>query len=122
MYFNLGIRPVNRNKTHTSTCISIRPNQCANTVLLLRYLLQCISLHNYALLLFVKTGPDGVQMAHNLGAELFVNFVRICTEASHICSMAPVGQLFVNEDFFTAMSSFYLLLNGNKISSVIRPA
>ena len=124
MYFNSGIRPVDRNKTHKQVHVfQFQQNQCANTVLLLSYLLQCISLHNYALLLFVKTGPDGVQMAHNLGVELFVNFVCICTEAGHICSSAPVRQLFVNEDFFcTTMFSFYLLLNENKISSVICPA
>ena len=40
MYFNSSIRPVNRNKD-TSTCISIRLVKCANTVLLLSYLLQC---------------------------------------------------------------------------------
>ena len=131
MYFNLGIRPGNRNKTTTSTCtcisttipcISIQPVQCANTVLLLSYLLQCISLHYYALLLFVQPRPDGIQMAHNLGAELFVYLVGVGTEASHIGGMAPVCELFINEYCFTVMFSFYLSLNGNKISSVICPA
>ena len=113
----------NKTTTSTCTCISIVPIQCAKTVLLLIYLLQCFSLHNYTLLLFVKPSPDSVQMAHNLGTEPLIYFVGIRTEASHIGSTAPVGQLFVNEDFFcTTMFSVYLLLNGNKISSVIRPA
>ena len=116
MYFNLGIQLGNCNKT-TSTCtcisttipcISIRPVQCANTVLLLSYLLQCISLHYYALLLFVKPCPDGIQMAHNLRVELFVYLVSVGTEAGHIGSMTPVRELFINEYYFTVMFSFYL--------------
>ena len=131
MYLNLGIQLVDCNKTTTSTCtcistaipcISIRPVQCANTVLLLSYLLQCISLHYYALLLFVKPCPDGIQMAHNLGAKLFIYLVSVGAEAGHIGGTAPVRELFINEYCFTVMFCFYLSLNGNKISSVIRPA
>ena len=82
--------------------------QCANTVLLLSCLLQCISLHYYALLLFVKPRPDGIQMAHNLGAKLFIYLVSVSTEAGHIGSTAPVCELFINEYCFTVMFCFYL--------------
>ena len=124
MYFNLGIQPVDCKKTTTSTCtcISIRPVQCAKTVLLSSYLLQCISLHYYALLLFVEPRPDRIKMAHNRGAELFVNLVAVGTEAGHIGSTAPVCELFIYKYFLTGMLFIYLSLNGNEISSVIRPA
>ena len=124
MYFNLGIRPVDCKTTRTSTCtcISIRPVQCGKTVLLSSYLLQCISLHYYALLLFVEPHPDHIKMAHNSGAELFVNLVAVGTEASHIGGTAPVRELFIYKYFLTGMFFIYLSLNGNEISSVIRPA
>ena len=123
MYFNSSIRPVDRNKDTTITCISVRPVQCANTVLLLSYLLQCISLHYYPLLLLVQPCPDGIQMAHNLGAKLLIYLVGVAAEAGHIGGTAPVRELFINEYFLvTVMFYFYLSLNGNKITSVIRPA
>ena len=118
MYFNSSIRPVGRNKD-TSTCISIRPVKCANTVLLLSYLLQCLSLYYYALLLLVQPCPDVIQMAHNLRMKLLIYLVGVTAEASHIGGMAPVHELFINVYFLvTVMLYFYLSLNGNKITSV----
>ena len=115
MYFSSSIRLVNCNKDTTITCISIRLVQCANTVLLLSYLLQCISLHYYALLLLVQPCPDGIQMAHNLGAKLFVYLVDVAAETGHIGGTVPVRELFINEYFLvTVMIYFYLSLNGNK--------
>ena len=119
MNFNLGIRPVDHNKDTTSTCISIRPVKCANTVLPLSYLLQCLSLHYYALLLLVQPCPDVIQMAHNLGTKLLIYLVGVTAEAGHIGSTAPVCELFINEYFLvTVMFYFCLSLNGNKITSV----
>ena len=91
-------------------------------LLLSSYLLQCISLHYYALLLFVEPHPYGIKMAHNRRAELFVNFVAVCTEAGHIGGTAPVCELFIYKYFLSGMLFIYLSLNGNEISSVIRPA
>ena len=124
MYFNLGIRLSTAKQTTTSTCtcISIQPVQCAKTVLLSSYLLQCIPLHYYALLLFVEPCSDHIKLAHNCGAELFVNLVAVATEAGHIGGMAQVRELLINKYFHTGMLFIYLSLNGNEISSVIRPA
>ena len=120
MYFNFSTRPVDCNKDTTITCISIQPVQCANTVLLLSYLLQCISLHYYALLLLVQPCPDGIQMPHNFRVKLFIYLVSVAAEAGHISGTAPVHEFFINEYFLvTVMFYFYLSLNGNKITSVI---
>ena len=86
------------------------------------YLLECISLHYYALLLFVEPHPDGIKMAHNRRAELFINLVAVGTEASHIGGTAPVHELFINKNCLTVRLYIYLSLNGNEIYSVIRPA
>ena len=96
--------------------------QCAKTVLLSSYLLQCISLHYYALLLFVEPRPDHIKLAHNRGVELFINLVTVGTEAGHIGGTAPDRELLINKYFLTGMLFIYLSLNGNEISSVIRPA
>ena len=91
-------------------------------LLLSSYLLQCIPLHYYALLLFVEPRPDHIKLAHNRGVELFVNLVAVGTEAGHIGGMPPVHELLINKYFRTGMLFIYLSLNGNEISSVIRPA
>ena len=108
--------------TSTCTCISIRPVLCAKTVLLSSYLLQCIPLHYYALLLFVEPCLDHIKLAHNRGVELFVNLVTVGTQAGHIGGTAPVHELLINKYFITGMLFIYLSLNGNEISSVIQPA
>ena len=77
------------------------------------------SLHYYALLLFVEPHLDRIKMAHNRGAELFVNLVAVSTEAGHIGGTAPVHELFIYKYFLTGMLFIYLSLNGNSISSVI---
>ena len=119
MNFNLGIRLVDRNKDTISTYISIRLVKCANTVLLLSYLLQCLSLHYYALLLLVQPCPDAIQMADNLRMQLLIYLVGVTAEAGHIGGTVPVRELFINEYFLvTVMFYFYLSLNGNKITSV----
>ena len=86
------------------------------------YLLQCIPLHYYALLLFVEPRPDHIKLAHNSGSELFINLVAVGTQAGHIGGMAPVRELLIYKYFLTGMLFLYLSLNGNEISSVIRPA
>ena len=123
MYFNSGIRPVNRKTNHNKYMYmySIRPVQCAKTVLISSYLLQCIPLHYDALLLFVEACLDHIKLAHNRRAELFINLVAVGTEAGHIGSTAPVRQLLINKNFSTGQLFIYLSLNGNSISSVIRP-
>ena len=129
MYFNSSIRPVNCNinATSTCTCISIQASDRSTTIktqqlhvfqfdrfnvqtlFLLSYLLQCISLHYYALLLLVQPCPDGIQVAHNLRAKLFIYLVSVAAEAGHIGGTAPVRELFINEYFLvTVMFYFYL--------------
>ena len=90
--------------------------------MLLSYLLQCISLHYYALLLFVEPCLDGIKMAHNHGAELFIYPVAVSTEAGHIGGTAPVREPFINKYCLAVRLFIYLSLNGNEIFSVIQPA
>ena len=124
MYFNLGIRQVDCKTNHNKYMymyFNSTGSMCKN-VLLSSYLLQCIPLHYYALLLFVEPRPDHIKLAHNSGSELFVNLVTVSTQAGHIGGTAPVRELLINKYFSTGMLFLYLSLNGNEISSVIRPA
>ena len=80
-----------------------------------------LPLHYDALLLLFEPARIILSWAHNRRAQLFINLVAIGTEAGHIGGTAPVRQLLINENFGTGQLFIYLSLNGNPISSVIRP-
>ena len=124
MYFNSGIQPVDCKKNHNKYMYMY----FNSTGLMCKH---CIAiklpspvhlLHYYALLLFVEPRPDGIKMAHNHRAELFIYPVAVSTEAGHIGGTAPVHELFINKYCLTVRLYIYLSLNGNEIYSVIRPA
>ena len=132
MYFNSDIRPVDCNINSTSTCISIQTFDQSTAILIQQvhvfqfghstsYLLQCLSLHCYALLLLVQPCPDVIQLAHNFGTKLLIYLVGVTAEASHIGGTVPVRELFIDEHFLVTvcfMFYFHLLLNRNEITSV----
>ena len=122
MYFDwaFDLSTAKQTTTSTCTCISIRPVQCAKTVLISSYLIQCIPLHYDAFLLFVEACPDHIKLAHNSGSQLFINLIAVGTEAGHIGGTSPVRQLLINKNV-SSMLFIYLSLNGNSMSSVIRP-